>query len=256
MTNTIFKFLIKYKIVQNGYLNPLFLWGFLLLTPPTMYFVNKDDVAQKSGYMTDSEIIDLILTEYDGTDVLIDNEPTAQRELNKSVIKSVGYNIAPKHNSNNLFDLLIRARTKKTLTNWDHFRLKVYQSATNIKKRYPEINATPEQIYDWSMKTFRQESSFKHNAQNPHSSANGLFQAMASTRQQLKMPKNLPLIKQVTYYEQYVYKKIDGQKLDVRKIGSALDWYLIVFYPNLSDESDNTVFAKCGGYAKKHPTPP
>ncbi len=224
-----------------------------------MYILHRDKVAKESGYMTDDEILNLILKEYDNSDLLVDNStPIKQEELNKKInqsTKTAIININATNISsekNNLSTLLIKARTKKNqLTNWDYFRLKVYQCANNIKKKYPDINATPEQIYDWSMKTFRQESSFKFDAQNPHSSANGLFQAMANTRKELNMPKNLPLIKQVPYYEQYVCRKIDGQRLNVTKIKSALDWYLIVFYPNLSDESDNTTFAKCGGYAKK-----
>lgn len=252
MKTRLFKFLIKYKIVQRGYLNPLFLWGFLLLTPSTMYLFNKDYVAEKSGYMSDTEIINLILKEYGEDNLLMAETATVESKLNESQKLNVSLKTKEKE-KNNLLQLLVRARTNKTsLTNWDYFRLKVYQCATNIKKKYPNINATPEQIYDWSMKTFRQESSFKFNAQNPHSSANGLFQAMADTRRDLNMPKNLPLIKQVDYYEQYIYRKINGQKLDVSKISTALDWYLIVFYPNLSDDSDNAVFAKCGGYARKY----
>lgn len=257
MKARLLNFLIQYKIVQNGYLNPLFLWGFLLLTPPTMYFFNKDYVAEKSGYMSDTEIISLILKEYSEDNLLLAETVPVEKELNAGGQKlKVSVPLKTKEKEkNNLLQLLIRARTNKTsLTNWDYFRLKVYKTAVNIKNKYPDINATPEQIYDWSMKTFRQESSFKFNAQNPHSSANGLFQAMADTRRDLNMPKNLPLIKQVDYYEQYIYRKINGQKLNVSKISTALDWYLIVFYPNLADDSDNTIFAKCGGYAKKYCT--
>lgn len=250
MKQKIFKLLIQYKIIRNGYLNPLILWGFLALTPPLMYFTYHREVAAQD-YMNDDELIAMIIKNYEE-----DNEDVFTPEENvKTEVKTSKISYAPekKDIAQNLQKLLQKINTNKNdLSKWDHFRLKVYQCAIAVKQKYPSINGTPEQIYDWSMKTFWQESKYIANISNPHSSANGLFQAMATTRKELNMPLGLSLINQVPYYQKYVFNQIDNQRLDVSKIGSALDWYLIVFFPHLSDKTDATVFARCGGYEKKY----
>lgn len=256
MKKRILKFLVRTRIIKNGYLNPLIMWGFLLLCPIVMYVAKHNEEEQKY-YVGDQELISLILKEYENNmenDLILNDEPVSNdaRIGEIKLIKKESKIEKTDQNTDNLFVLMTKAkRNKSLLSEWDHFRLKVYQTALNLKKRYPNIGGTPEQIYDWSMKTFYQESKYNKDAQNPHSSAYGLFQAMANTRKSLNMPKGLRLIEQVPYYEKYVCGQIDNQRLDVSKIGSPLDWYLIVFYPNLSDKNDSTVFAKCGGYEKK-----
>ena len=261
MKRTLFKFLIKAKIIKNGYLNPLILWGFLLFTPVAMYVMYHEKEEEKL-YIADQKLISMILNEYENnieTDlVVLDEEPvvpTTNRASTISVGKPKTVKKTVVASTDNLFVLINKAKTnRKSLSEWDHFRLKVYETAINLKKRYPDMGGTPEQIYDWSMKTFYQESKYKKDAQNPHSSAYGLFQAMASTRKFLNMPKGLSLIQQLPYYQEYIIYQIDSQKLNVSKINTPLDWYLIVFYPNLSDKNDGVVFARCGGYAKRYCT--
>jgi hypothetical protein len=259
MKRKIFKLLITAKIIKNGYLNPLVLWGFLLLTPLAMYVVYHEKEEQKI-YIADQELISMILNEYENnieTDLVVSDDESGTSTKTVVALEVGKPKVVKTKNSalDNLFLLMNKAKeNRKSLTEWDHFRLKVYETSINLKKRYPEMGGSPEQIYDWSMKTFYQESKYKKDAQNPHSSAYGLFQAMANTRKNLNMPKGLSLLQQVPYYEKYIINQIDSQRLNVAQINTPLDWYLIVFYPNLSDKGDGVHFAKCGGYSKKYCT--
>lgn len=260
MKRKILKFLVNAKIIKGGYLNPLILWGFLIFCPIVMYVVYHKQEEEKI-YIADQELISMILNEYENnieSDLVVIDEDNEKFSKKSSASLGVAKTQVVKSNftsADNLFALMNKAKqNKKKLSEWDHFRLKVYETAINLKKRYPKMGGTPEQIYDWSMKTFYQESKYQKDAQNPHSSAYGLFQAMANTRKSLNMPKGLSLLQQVPYFEKYVIGQIDSQRLNVENINTALDWYLIVFYPNLSDKNDGVVFAKCGGYNKKYCT--
>lgn len=273
MKTIILKFLIKKRIIKNGYINPIIIWLFLLLIPALMFSLNYNEEKQKK-YSSDEELLGIVLKQYDEKNFIdLENEKMKkekkllrekqiQIKKEKKLLKEKQSQIKKENDSeiknkkekekDNLYLLIQKAKkNKKDLTEWDYFRLKVYQTSLNIKKKYPTIGGTPEQIYDWSMKTFYQESKYQENAKNPHSSAYGLFQAMAATRKNLNMPTGLSLIQQVPYYEKYIFWQIDSQKLNVSKINTSLDWYLIVFYPNLSDKNDKSIFAKCNHYNKK-----
>ena len=150
--------------------------------------------------------------------------------------------------NNNLTELLLKFKQhKQKLTEWDLFRLKTYQIAKELKNEHPSIGGTSEQIYDWSMKTFRKESGFVCDVKCKVSSAKGLFQATNITRKELGMPdpKYLTAIEQLEWYKKYINMQIKNQHIKVEKITSVLDWYLIVFYPAISHADDDKVFAKC-----------
>lgn len=247
----LFRFLLKYKIIKKGHLNPIIIVAFIVLTP--LFFMVKAHLWPEKYYdISDDEIATLLMEEY-SSDTTWTGEKFSDEEDKKTegnVVKA--YISESKTSENNLTSLLRKAKNdSKNLSHWDLFRLKVYQCAGNLKETYPNINATQKQLYDWSMKTFYQESKFKKDAANPHSSARGIFQAMANVRKQIKMPVGLPMIQQVDFYEKYIKLQIDSQRLKVENIGSSLDWYLIVFYPALADDSDSVVFAKCNK-GKKH----
>lgn len=264
MKNLIRKHLIRWRIITEiGYINPLILIGFLICTPT--YFVIMGQVEKNEYYLTDEEIAALIMNESGKEEIVSDtiyieeaikkiakedNEIKSKSITTSSFISKSDFFVEEK--KSNLILLLQKAKhSSQTLSKWDYFRLKVYQSARNLKHRYPNIDGTDEDIYNWSMKTFHQESRYKENAKNPHSSAKYIFQAMYSTRESLNMPhKNVPLLKQVEYYEKYICMMIDGQKLKTENLNTDLDWYLITFYPALSDDSDNVTFASCYGYKK------
>jgi len=263
-------------LIKNGYPSPYVLvaCAMLFLSVP---FITKilyyDEVAEKQ-YLKDEELIELIVSEYDSletTDIVLVEEEYDENgqvlaeirgDFDDDVVKRKSENVDFKKiqrvvreqkskSANNLTKLLIKAREDSdNLTKWDHFRLQVYRTALNLKKRYPEIDGTPSEIYQWSMKTFHQESRYNGNASNPHSSARGIFQAMASTRKALNMPVGLTEFEQVPYYEKYIIMQIEGQKINPEKLGSALDWYLITFYPRLADKGDHAKFAKCNAFAR------
>ena len=272
MKTKLFKDLLeRFGIIKGGYLNPMVMGLFVLLfisIPFITKLIYYDDIAERE-YLKDEELVELILTEYSDLEgsgeelVLVEEEKEEEkvkeaevpiirrqkidedREVEKVVIEQ------KKKSANNLTRLLQKAkRDKGNLTKWDHFRLRVYKTALNLKNRYPEIDGAPEDIYLWSMKTFHQESRYNGKASNPHSSARGIFQAMAATRKALKMPSNLSEFEQVAYYEKYIIMQIEGQRLKAENLNSALDWYMITFYPALSDKSDNATFAKCNSYSK------
>ena len=258
MKRKILDFLIKIKVLKGGYVNPVLILIVIgIVIPVTMKFAYHKEEAAKI-YVSDEEIVDLILKTYieEGQQELALMDSIEGNQINNA-------NISPNLNeknyakneiersSSNLDKLLLKAKhDRNNLTRWDHFRLKVYQTALSIKRKYPNIGGEPENIYDWTMKTFYRESRYNHEAQNPHSSANGLFQAMASTRKTLGMTKNMSQFKQIEMFEQYITMQINSQKLRVENINSAIDWYMITFYPALSDDSNDTVFAKCDGNAK------
>lgn len=261
----------RFGIIKGGYLNPVVM-GVSLLLFISIPFITKliyyDDVAARE-YLKDEELVELILTEYSdleesGEELVLVEEDKEEERISEAEIPIVKKKRVDedrevervvieqkKKSANNLTKLLQKAkRDKENLTKWDHFRLRVYKSALNLKNRYPEIDGTPEDIYLWSMKTFHQESRYNGKASNPHSSARGIFQAMASTRKALKMPNNLSEFEQVAFYEKYIIMQIEGQRLKAENLNSSLDWYMITFYPALSDKSDNATFAKCNSYSK------
>lgn len=265
MKNIIRNYLIKWKIITKfGYINPIILIGFLICTPA--YFVIIGQVKKDKYYLTDEEIAALIMNEGGKEEIVSDTiyiEETIKKIVKEEEVEDKPKNVKTssfisksdfllKEKKTNLTLLLQKAKhSSRTLSKWDMFRLKVYQSARNLKHRYPNIDGSDEDIYNWSMKTFHQESRYRENAKNPHSSAKYIFQAMYSTRESLGMPhKNVPLLKQVEYYEKYICMMIDGQRLKTENLNTALDWYLITFYPALSDDSDNVNFASCYGYNK------
>lgn len=245
-------FLTKHKIIKGKYLNPVLLWGFILLTPVVGITYGKLFLYDEQLYGQDQEIIDNILREYETYSDLEESESEIQEAKippQKQKRKVVAFN----EQGDNLDMLMVKVkRSPKELTDWDRFRLAVYKTAISLKETYPNINGTPKQIYSWSMKTFYQESGYDPHAKNPHSSARGLFQAMAATRKALNMPVGLSLNEQVDYYQKYIKMQINSQKIKTDNLNSVGDWYLIVFYPALADKSDNTVFAKCAGFNAKY----
>jgi hypothetical protein len=257
MKRKILDFLTKIKVLKSGYVNPVLILIVIgVVIPMTMKFAYYKEEASKI-YVSDEEMVDLILKTYveEGEQQLVFDSLELIGTLNATIEPNSDRQkiakIELEKSSSNLDRLLIKVKTdRNNLTRWDHFRLKVYQIALNIKKKYPKIGGEPENIYDWTMKTFYRESRYNHEAQNPHSSANGLFQAMASTRKTLRMTKNMSQFKQIEMFEEYITMQINSQKLRVENIDSAIDWYMITFYPALSDDSNDTVFAKCGGFNK------
>jgi hypothetical protein len=240
MKNKILSLLIKYKIIKNGYVNPTILFSFIILIPFVLLTIRRNEILEREAIETE-ECLSEILAHYE-SEYKEEFEGIAPIEPVEASIIPVG----KKKQKNNLQLLLERvANGDKKLSKWDLFRLKVYQASCSIKEKYPEMGATPDQIYDWSMKTFYRESRYLADAKNPHSSAYGIFQAMSTTRKELNMPKNISAIQQVKYYEDYICKQINQQKLDVSNIRDAVDWYMITFYPALADKPDKKVFAKC-----------
>lgn len=250
MRKKILLFLIKFKIIKDGYINPFILFSFIIFIPFIIFSINRNEVLQQEKIETE-ECVSEILSHYEAEY----QEEFENGEIQEN-IEPVQASIIPSlkkktKNRNNLQILLERVKNgDRNFSKWDRFRLTVYQTCCNLKERYPNMGGTPEQLYDWSMKTFYRESKYLPDIKNPHSSAYGLFQAMDFTRKELNMPKNISAIQQVKYYELYVSKQIDQQKLNVANIQDAVDWYMITFYPALADKPDTKVFAKCASTKK------
>lgn len=159
--------------------------------------------------------------------------------------------VSPKIQSdivNNLSILLEKKRQGFKLSEWDLFRLEVWQIAGQIKNEVYLPNASRFQVYDWTMKLFWHESGFNGTARNKKSNAKGLFQVMPFVAKEMKIPNltQISEIKQLPYYKKYILYWLKCQK-DTSKINSAGDWYMLGLYPAYAGSSDNFVFAKRNG---------
>lgn len=269
MKTLILNRLIMWKILtKTGYLNPLLLITFIFFTPT--YFFTMAKIEHEKYYLNDEEIAALLMNDAhvaNSDTIAVSNfeEKIAEEiQIGEKTISPKEYTSATQivlptemvtKKPNNLKLLLSKAKSSPSkLTNWDMFRLKTLQMARNIKKKYPEINGSDEDIYNWSMKTFHLESGYDHKAVNKYTKAKGIFQAVPSTRRSMNIPHNLEkysILKQVQYYELYISNCLSWRFIDKSKIDDACDWYFITFYPKYADTPDQTVVAHCNGYFSK-----
>lgn len=214
----------------------LFVSGGLLLFVASMFIMGRQpDPAVDPGATVPQSTSFVVDTIYIEVEVPAKKNRAARKELQRKVVT------VPQSAKVAVWDL----KPHEIKSPWDKLRYQIWLAALKIKAANPDLAATKEQIYVWSCKLISHESSYDINAHN-RIDAQGLFQAIPSTRKWLKSGKLKG--KSPEYQLKYYVEYINGclKSVDKSKINDFGDWYYLGLYPEHADKPDSTIFGKKG----------
>ena len=180
--------------------------------------------------------------------VYVDKQFSKSTKETPEPVKYTGKDESWKDKKDNLYDLMIKVQKRSSLTNWEKFRYEVYQTSIRIKNMFPKLPMNHRTIYECSMKLMWHESGYDPNAKNSKGSAEGLFQAISSTKKTLGIKGDFTRMnefEQLKYYEKYIILHL--RNVDVTQIKDLTDWYYLGLYPAHADKPDWTLFASKWG---------